>query len=195
MNEERRFSGTTKECLAHFAARAAPHPEAEELLAKFTGAVRHGSVDWWLAGKYLPVGMNLIKIRYFLEAAGYAVRELEGLLRFRREERPAEEELHVLETAVGIFRFDVNDEFLFCLHRNIGGRLDDTNTRPARILLEAKEDGILRSIVVAIDEYNPELMIPCLWNGFRNSYCCFEGRFRDRGNFLPIEEVRDLPHR
>ncbi|MBI2459539.1 MAG: hypothetical protein HYV53_03235 [Parcubacteria group bacterium] len=77
------FSGTTKECLKHYGATM---PIGEKdcsryriLLAEFTKASIERTVPYWLSGKRPPLGVFLLKVRYFLEEVAYQVNELEKL--------------------------------------------------------------------------------------------------------------------
>jgi len=48
-------------------------------MADFTGAAIRGSVDRWLNKGRLPIGIYLLKLRFFLEALGFKIRELSML--------------------------------------------------------------------------------------------------------------------
>lgn len=68
------LTGTTAECLAHFAAHG-----NRKLLRSFIPAVDIRTIERWLSGAAKPVGENLIRVRIFLDAIGYRVSELEKL--------------------------------------------------------------------------------------------------------------------
>lgn len=70
------MNGTTAECLSDFVERW-PLLTARNLLAEFAG-VEPGTIDDWLRG-IVPRGWGQLKLRCFLDLAGYTVKELEEL--------------------------------------------------------------------------------------------------------------------
>lgn len=69
------------ECLRHFAERFTGRQNVEHRrsLARFTGASYDNSVVYWLAGKYLPVGLNKWKTIAFFHLIGYPINEFDSL--------------------------------------------------------------------------------------------------------------------
>ena len=78
------FSGTTKECLYHYAENFLPpkgarnSSEAKVPMAKFIG-VNPETIVSWTSDRNKPLGGPLLKLRFFLEAVGYDVIELRNL--------------------------------------------------------------------------------------------------------------------
>lgn len=78
------FSGTTKECLYHYAENFLPpkgarnSSEAKVPMAKFIGVIPETIVSW-ISDRNKPLGGPLLKLRFFLDAVGYDVVELRGL--------------------------------------------------------------------------------------------------------------------
>ncbi len=74
--------GSTKECLAHYFAQLPPTSQrsgvrARTPLIQYCGCIRRTVADWQTGP--LPVGVYLIKLRFFLASQGYTVTELESL--------------------------------------------------------------------------------------------------------------------
>ncbi len=75
MSKKPVFSGTTKECLAHF-MEASLHGDKRLALSDFTKVTLQTVRRW---NKHFPVGEVLIKLRVYLDLHGYKVAELERL--------------------------------------------------------------------------------------------------------------------
>lgn len=78
------FSGTTKECLYHYAENFLPpkgarnSSEAKVPMARFVGVIPE-TITSWTSGRNKPLGGPLLKLRFFLKAVGYDVVELRKL--------------------------------------------------------------------------------------------------------------------
>lgn len=82
------FRGSTLECLAHYLKRLPPSTSRAGIAARtpivqFCQCARQTIRDWTLGQP--PIGTNLIRVRYFLVADGYAVSEIEKLHPLVRE--------------------------------------------------------------------------------------------------------------
>lgn len=79
------ISKTIKDLIAAYAQSLPRTPrdvwmEARRPLTEFTGA-KVDTIREWFSGFHPPTGMYLVRIRYFLEAAGFQVKELDNLPR------------------------------------------------------------------------------------------------------------------
>lgn len=79
-----KFRGTTKECLFHYASHYWPKKgsrnlgQAQKPLTDFV-EVKQGTIARWLSQSSKPIGLVLVRLRFFLETAGYEVSELRAL--------------------------------------------------------------------------------------------------------------------
>lgn len=73
------FRGSTDACLRHLGTQAEQDPAVVQELAGFTGADAHNTVPSWLAGKHMPEGEYLLRVRFFLAEHGYSVAEINKL--------------------------------------------------------------------------------------------------------------------
>lgn len=71
------FKGTTKECLAHIVQEQG-HETVRRALLAYTSASRKAVSDW-LKEKSSPLSLHFIKVRSFLQRAGYTVTDYEAL--------------------------------------------------------------------------------------------------------------------
>jgi hypothetical protein len=71
------FNGSTKECVLHFGKNFAGNGRAVKSLVDFCEISHNTAVRWINGNRSIPLGgKNLIKLRYFLGAIGYAVSEV-----------------------------------------------------------------------------------------------------------------------
>lgn len=76
ISERRKMS--TRTVLGIFAQLGTSKPEKfYELMAQFTGALRHPTVQRWFVAECAPVGIFYIKVMFFFELLGYKVNQLE----------------------------------------------------------------------------------------------------------------------
>lgn len=83
------MKGSLKDCLQHYAATLPPPgnrqvAEARLPLVRFTGA-DDVTVQRWTQRGDVPLGENLIRLEFFLDAVGYGVLELETLRALHKE--------------------------------------------------------------------------------------------------------------
>ncbi len=97
-----RQSGNTMECLQHYLKqlprKAKGCEQAWQPLADFIGVTKK-TIRRWSVGSNVPLGLPLIKLRYFLEARGYRIAELDVL------ERP----IHHLGALVALGKIDCEE--------------------------------------------------------------------------------------
>lgn len=77
------MKGTTEQCFRHYISTLPPMGkkrvvEARRPLIDFVG-VDPQTVTRWITGKIFPLGLSLLKLRFFLDSLGYQVDELENL--------------------------------------------------------------------------------------------------------------------
>lgn len=78
------FRGTTKECLFHYAENFLPpkgarnSSEAKIPMANFIGVIPE-TITSWTSDRNKPLGISLLRLRFFLEIVGYDVIEMRGL--------------------------------------------------------------------------------------------------------------------
>jgi len=74
------FSGTTAECMKHYAGQFRIKSDAIREIEKTTGFKRDTVKEWFFGNNpVLPNGSRVVILRYFFEDRGYRVKELEDL--------------------------------------------------------------------------------------------------------------------
>lgn len=69
----------TEKCFAHFVGADFEGDKEAALKDFFKGSVRPSMLSMWLTSQSFPRGKNLVQLRFFLDAVGYKVIELEDL--------------------------------------------------------------------------------------------------------------------
>jgi hypothetical protein len=72
------FSGTTEECMRHFAKRLGRNYPRRNAICRLLGINQETGREWFAKIK-LPIGEHLLKLRCLLSTLGYGVQELEIL--------------------------------------------------------------------------------------------------------------------
>ncbi len=124
--------GTTAECFAHFAD--AHRPESVKIICVFTQVPSKTVQDWMYNKGFRGVGLNLIKLRYMLELAGYDVIELRHIPETNKNMgRAIAYGLLTLEELVPIYRFSNGVQPFNQLLRVLLGKGSVVNERMAHV--------------------------------------------------------------
>lgn len=137
------FEGNTQDCLKHYLSQLPWSDkgcaEARKPMADFLG-VRSDSIRRWLVTDIQPIGLVLVKLRYFLEEKGYRITELETLKKpVRMLGKLIATQQITWEEAVERIQFSNASELLQVLHGN-RGLSSERMVIVARICADYSED-------------------------------------------------------